>query len=277
MEMIDRGCGKYDYVFELGLRFPCIDIGDDGTCLEVPHYTCFLNDWEAENVLQQLGMTDRDELQFYKQESIIPVIEAFGLDKEKFWYAVVYVALLTKLWSEQKNLRPLPTALEQLTTMRDEIKGRHEFKVIIENTLESHSFVMAGNRLVGTLLVSALDKLIEEESTSSMADAHEFPLWRMGESYKKTEMTWYASNMFKLLFDSLNLPVLRSRNVKKEFRMEAGEEVQVKGRDAVVSYDKNQLIAELIHFLGLTDNPDLDGNSIKSILKSERKFGIDIF
>ena len=252
---MDRGYGKYEYAAELGLQFPCVECRDDGTYHKRPHHTCFISDWEAEGVLKQVGLIDKEE-EFYKQESIIPVIEAYGLDKEKFWYAVVYVALLTRIWSEEKGLDPLPSALEQLTKMRDEIKDRNDFKVVIDNPTESHSFMMEGRRLVRELLVGALDKLIEEERSSSMADTQEIPIWRERASFKTTETTWYAANMFKRLLTSLNLPVLRSR-----------------GKGAG-TYDKNQLIAELIHFLNLTDNPDLDGNSIKAILKSKRKFGL---
>ena len=257
------GCGKFDYVAELAWHFKCVDFDAEGEAYEYPHYTCFLSDSDATRVLQNVGLEDKEEA-FYKQKSIIPVVEAYGLDKEKFWYAVVYVAYLTKLWSEQKDIFSLPTALEQLTTFRDEIKDRHEFRIVIDNPLESHSFVMAGNRLVRMLLAQALDELIEKERTSNMATAHEVPMWRMGETYKKSEQTWYAAHMFKLLFELLELPVIRSRNGKSE-------------KYAVVTYDKNQLIAELIHFLGLTDNSNLDGNSIKAILRSERTFDLDIF
>lgn len=258
--MEERGCGKYDYVAELGWHFESVVFDDDGIPSLVPHHTCFLDDRSAKRVLQQLELTDREE-EFYKQDSIIPVIEAYGLDKEKFWYAVVYVSQLTRLWAKKKGIKPLPTALEQLTTMRDEIKDRHEFRVIIDNPQESHSFVMAGNRLIRELLVPSLDKLIKEECVSDYATHHERPLWRVGESYKKTEMTWYAANMFKLLFELLELPVIRSRIGKSD-------------KYAVVSYDKSQLIAELILFLGLTDNSNLDGNSIRAILRSERTFDI---
>ena len=221
----------------------------------MPHYTCITSDWEAGDALKQTGLEDKEE-EFYKQDCIIPAIEAYGLDKEKFWYAVVYVALLTRIWAESKGLEPLQPALEQLTKMRDEIKGRNSFKVVIDNPTDSHSFMIEGRRLVCELLVGALDKLIEEEGSSRWADTQEIPIWRES-SFKKTELTWYAANMFKLLFECLDLPVLRSR-----------------GKGPGTTYDKNQLIAELIHFLNLTDNPDLDGNSIKSILNSKRKFGL---
>ena len=270
------GFGKFDYAVELAMCFPCVDFDSNGTPYETPHHTCFLRDEEAEVAILETNLTGREE-EFYKQEGIIPVIEAYGLDKEKFWYAVVYVASLTMMWSEQKAFfKQLPTALEQITRMRDEIRSQHEFKITIDNPTESHTIEMAGNRLM-ELLVESLDELIEKERHSRFVYSHEIPIWRSSVIAKKTEMTWYAANMFKLLFERLDLPVIRSRSAKKEFRTLASGFVQVKGSYAVTSYDKNQLIAELIHFLDLTDNPDLDGNSIRAILKSKRKFGLGFY
>ena len=74
-------------------------------------------------------------------------------------------------------------------------------------------------------------------------------------------MTWYAAHLFKRLLGVLKLPVIRSRKKQEHFD--------------VNTYDKNQLIAELIHFLNLTDNPDLDGFSIRGILNSNRQFTLD--
>ena len=267
---MDYGYGKYDYVALLGLQFPSYDC-EGHKC---PHHLCFISDWEAEDVLHQLGRTDRDEQRFYRQDSIIPVIEAYGLDKEKFWYAVVFVEFLTSCWAEQKGFaKGLPSALEQLTRMRDKIQGQHEFKVIIENKLESHTYQMAGDRLID-LFVQSIDELIKKERASNMADRFEIPIWRSDVHAKKTEMTRYAANMFKRLFMCLELPTIRSRNVKKKYRTIEGVDVLIKGRDTNITYDKNQLIAELIHFLDLTDNDNLDGGSIKGILKDEFDIGI---
>ena len=164
----------------------------------------------------------------------------------------------------------LPTPIEQLTRMRDEIIGRHEFKIIIDNGVESHTVPMEGYRLVN-LLVAALDELIIQEEKAGWETAHEFSDWRTGD-YKKTEQTWYAANLFKQLLDCLNLPIRRSRAKKKEYRTIEGHDILVKGADAEITLDKDQLIAELILFLGLTDNKNLDGNSINGILKNKRKF-----
>ncbi len=256
--MTVTGCGKFDYVAELAWQFKCADFDDDGEYYEYPHYTCFLDEHAAARALQETGLAEREK-EFYKQNSIIPVLEAYGLDKEKFWYATVYIALLTKIWSGQKSLKPLPSALEQLTTLRDELKNCHEIRVVIDNPSESHSLILAGNRLLHDLLVPALDGLIDNERHSTYASAREVSLWRDREEYKMTEKTWYAANLFKILFNCFSLPVIRSR------------------KDSSISYDKDQLIAELIHFLGLTNNDNLDGNSIRSILKSDREFKLDIF
>ncbi|MBQ5985279.1 MAG: hypothetical protein IJL56_09965 [Bacteroidales bacterium] len=248
----------FDYVLQLAFQFPEAEVDEEtGAVSEMPHYTYFLLEWKKDNIIEELGLSEDS---FYKQESIIPVIEAYGLDKEKFWYAVAYVKYLTNIWAKQKNIaNRLPPAIEQLTTFRNEIEKQHEFKVLIDNPTESHTFPIAGNRLIN-LLVQSLDELIEKEKASDYADAREIPIWREEATYKKTEMTWYAANLFKRLFDCLRLPVKRSR----------GDD------NAGISLDKNQLIAELIHFLGLTDNPDLEGNSIKAILKSKKEFGLQI-
>ena len=274
IEAYVRDAGKFEYVTLLACQFPCGDVDDDGDFFEYPHYTAFEDEKTANIRIQDLGLSEQS---FYKQDSIIPVIEAYGLDKEKFWYAVVYIAQLTSTWARQKGfVQGLDPSVVQLTKMRDEIKGRKEFKVLIDNPTESHTFEMAGKHLM-EVLVASLDRLIKKEKKSSWATAREIPLWRSDIQARKTEMTWYAASLFKLLFKELNLPVLRSRSIKTEYRTIEGEEVKLKGRSAEVSYDKNQLIAEIIHFLDLTDNPDLDGNSIRAILRSERQFALDIF
>lgn len=264
---------KFEYAAKLAWEFPSVDFEDDGTPYEQPHYTFDTFYSFSEKKIAEMDISEDD---FYKQESIIPVLEAYGLDKEKFWYAVAYINLLVSCWTDQKHLsNELPSIQDQLTTMRDEIRNRNEFKIVIDNKLESHSFVMAGKMLIREL-VGALDELICKVKSSSLADVFEIPIWREEDQRKKTEQTWYAASMFSILLKKLNLPTIRSRSVKEEFKEKAGEMVKVKGREAFVSYDKNQLIAELVHFLGLTDNEGLDGNSIKGILKKPLK-GIGFF
>ena len=271
-EFVNRA-GKFEYVALLACQFPCGEVDEDGDYFEYPHYTAFGDDRTANKRIQELGLSEQS---FYKQNSIIPVIEAYGLDKEKFWYAVVYIAQLTNSWARQKGfVHGLDPSVVQLTKMRDEIKGRKEFKVLIDNPTESHTFEMAGKHLM-EVLVASLDRLIKKEKKSSWATAREIPLWRSDIQARKTEMTWYAASLFKLLFEKLNLPVLRARSTKTEYRTIEGKEVKLKGRSAEVSYDKNQLIAEIIHFLDFTNKPNLDGNSIRAILRSERKFALDI-
>lgn len=265
---------KLEYVTKLALSFSEIYLDDNRNEHIVPHHSCFMSDRDIDRALQHLDISKES---FLKQEQIIPVIEAYRLDKEKFWLATVYIAHLTWVWAERKGMiKRLPPAHEQFKKLRDEITGRNEFKVLIDNPTECHTIEMAGKRVI-ELLVLSLDKLVQTEVSSVYANLREVPLWRNDVTARKTEMTWYAVNMFKHLFDILKLPIIRSKSIKKEYRTLAGEDVLVKGKDAFISYDKNQLIAELIHFLGLTDNPNLDGNSIKAILKGKRKFDIEIF
>lgn len=285
--MIDQEV--FDYACQLALEFPEVEFDEDsGKEYYTPHYTYSQFTWETDKIISDL---DLSESTFYKQWPIISAIEAYGLDKEKFWYAVAYVKYLTSIWARQKSLhKTLPSAYEQLIRFRDEIvrcnpedcpekksaeevkscpnreaclrfHSCHEFKVTFESRIKSHSIVLAGNRLM-KLMADSLDELIAKEGASDRKASHEVPLWRFDkyDESKKTEMTWYAANLFKRLFDCLHLPVKRSR----------GDD------NAGISLDKNQLIADLIHFIGLTDNQNLEGNSIKGILKLKKEFGLQI-
>lgn len=244
---------KFHYALQLAFLFPSVDIDEYGNWEERPHYsfTSFVAFHEKQIV--EMGLSEEA---FYKQESVIPVIEAYGLNKEQFWYAVAYVKVLTNMWIVHKGLDPLPSPVEQLIKMRDEISGQPEFRIIIDDGLKSHSFMMAGHCLIG-FLTNSLDDLIAQLKNTDWNTNNEVPVWRQN-NYKKTEATWYAANLFKKLFECLKLPTIRSRN------------------NNGITFDKNQLIAELIHFLKLTDNPNLDGYSIKGILDSKRKFSFGI-
>ena len=213
---------KFEYAAKLAFEFPCVDFDNDGNPIEQPHYTFDTFYSFADKKIAEMGLSEDD---FYQQENIIPVLEAYELDKEKFWYAVAYINLLTSCWSDQKHLsKTLPSIADQLVTMRDEIKNQPEFKITIDNDLESHSFVMAGHILIREL-VGALEELIRKVNSSSLADTFEIPIWRNEEQRKKTEQTWYVASLFSILLKKLNLPTLRSRSVKNEFKEVAGKKI----------------------------------------------------
>lgn len=287
----------FDYALQLAANFPSLDYDSNGKKFSTPHYSYMLFSAFYKNYISKMHISEES---FYKQKKIMPVLEAYNLDKEQFWYAVAYVYCVTLAWAELKGTDPLPTALEQFTKLKDELliskdvnnsQGskhlsrsgiwgtkipsgkipRNEIKIIIDNRTESHSVVLEGKRTIA-LLYGALTTLLCKEKKSSMVKVHELPLWRMSRR-KKTELTWYAAKMLMLLLDSLKLSKIRHRD-KKQYKVIDGERRIVKENYDVVSYDKKQLIAEIIHFLGLTDNPNLDGSSIKNILKEKREFSI---
>ena len=234
---------KFDYVLQLAFQFEEVDYDDEGNSFVQPHYTYGMFTWKAEDIINDLCLSEDD---FYKQNSILAVLDAYHLNHEQFWYAVAYVRYLTSMWSSSSNLELLPTSVDQLTRFRDEIKGRKSFKVVIDNPTESHSFLIEGSNTIARLY-DGLENLITEAKHAFYADGHQVKSWDFPPR-RKTEETWYAASMFSRLFKALKLPSIRGRNTH-------------------LSYDKNQLIADLIHYMGLTDNEDLDGNSIKGNLK----------
>lgn len=244
----------YSYVLRFVMKyFPSSYIDEEGNeWLEPPASSA----WIAQNFNDYVSSAGLSEDSFKKQGSIVPVLEAYNLDVKKFWRAVVYIHKLTCHWAENKERsKALPSVYQQLVAVRDGIKDSNEFKIVIDNDLESHSIKVESKQAISVILKHLEEAIKEEENRKR---EHPVPTWRKGEA-KKTEMTWYSANLFYYLLDSLELPTIRSRstNTKKQ---------------TDVSYDKYQLIAELILFLGFTDNPNLEGNSIKGILRSKKGF-----
>ena len=244
----------YGYVLRFAMKyFPSSYIDDEGNeCLEPPP-SCSWLAWHFDEYLESTGLSKES---FEKQDSIAPVLQAYSLDIDKFWRATVYIHKLTSHWAANKErTKVLPSVYHQLVAVRDGIKDSNEFRIIIDNDLESHSIKVESKQAISVIL-KHLDEAIKEEE--GREDMHPVPVWRKGEA-KRTEMTWYAANLFYFLLESLELPTIRSRST-------------ITKKQADVSYDKYQLIAELIHFLGFTDNPNLEGNSIKGILRSKKDF-----
>lgn len=136
---------RFEYAEKLAKLFSSVDDDGEGHVITSPHYTFLTFSSFSDSKIEEIGLSEEA---FYKQKSIIPVLEAYGLDKEKFWYAVAYIYFITRIWIDQKGLDDLPSPVEQLTEMRDGIKDQHEFKIVIDDGLKSHSIVVAGNFLI---------------------------------------------------------------------------------------------------------------------------------
>ena len=247
---------KFEYAYLLGKLYPSL-VKDEATGaerLDDVHETYREFETEEYKKIDDWGITAD---YFNKQEAIIPVLEGYGLDKEKFRYAVAYVYYLTSTWIYQKGVKNLPSSVEQLTKVRDEIRFRNKISILIDEGYRSHTIPVEGYYAISHLYL-ALDHQIEFLKKYEKLNFKEVSYWA-NDQYKLTEATWYAATMFKKLLDELNLPIKRSR------------------RNSGITYDKNQLIAELIHFLELSENTDLDGLSIKQILKEKREFEIGIY
>ena len=251
---MDDTFDEFGYVLHFAMKyFPTSTVDDEGNISVEPPAS---SAWIAQHFDEYVSSEGLSFESFSKQDLIIPVLKAYSLDIEKFWRATVFIHKLTCEWAKHKPISEiLPSVYDQLVAFRDGIKDVNEFRIIIDNALESHSIKIEGKQVIEVISEHLGEAIGEEENKKGL---HPVPKWRSGVA-KMTEKTWYAANLFTYLLDSLDLPTIRSRSTNTN-------------KQAEVSFDKNQLIAELIHFLGFTNNPNLDGNSIKGILRSKKGF-----
>lgn len=197
---------------------------------------------------------------FLDNKDIITTIEGYELDVEKFWFALLFIYDITKdfginaadasksdydvLVEIDDYLQNHPQAVLYLSDDKELRKSyRYETNspVILQNLRQ---FVKRG-----------LDKYKEQPMLKG-AQSVDFFQRNNTESLVATQQGVLMYKLFKILFDQLNLPDLRTKK---------GE---------TVSYSKMLLISRIIYFCRLTDNESFmfESSSLKGILKQYGDF-----
>lgn len=200
---------------------------------------------------------------FLDNKDIIATIEGYELDVEKFWFALLFIYDITKdfginaadasksdydvLVEIDDYLQNHPQAVLYLSDDK-EIRKSYRYETNSPLILqELRQFVKRG-----------LDKY-KEQSMLKGAQSVDFFQRNNTESLVATQQGVLMYKLFKVLFDQLNLPDLRTKK---------GE---------TVSYSKMLLISRIIYFCRLTSNESFmfESSSLKGILKQYGDFDFD--
>ena len=200
---------------------------------------------------------------FLDNKDIITTIEGYELDVEKFWFALLFIYDITKdfginaadasksdydvLVEIDDYLQNHPQAVLYLSDDKELRKSyRYETNspVILQNLRQ---FVKRG-----------LDKYKEQPMLKG-AQSVDFFQRNNTESLVATQQGVLMYKLFKVLFDQLNLPDLRTKK---------GE---------TVSYSKMLFISRIIYFCRLTTNESFafDSSSLKGVLKQYGDFNFN--
>lgn len=194
-----------------------------------------------------------NKVQFAGNDEIIPTIEGFGLDLEKFWLVLLFIYD----WSEQQFLRcmPVTSPLESLRQISDYAENGEDFQIdfraLGRKTITADTTVKQVLMAHLSTWLQAWEQHPERETlVYTSDDRSEFI---SSASYK----VCFAYEKYTQLFGLLRLPRFGDRKTDKHgFK---------------IMYDKTELVARILAFYKYPNNPEMFGkDSLKGILKSYR-------
>jgi len=184
--------------------------------------------------------------QYLKNEEIIETVEAYGLDVEKFWFAIVFIYWLTEA-NCINVIKLTETQGEQMQKLKDYLNMANGFTISVEGKINlkiSDASVISG-------ICGYLDWMLSK-NPDGLNDSYSFKLFgQYHDLLPATTQMWFVAERFMGLFKSLNLPNKRAKK-----------------NNQTVSYNKTLLISRILHLMRLTKNMaflDSD-NSLKGIL-----------
>ncbi len=196
----------------------------------------------------------------YKNEhEILATMTGFGLDEDKFWYAIVFIYYLTI----EKFTDAVP--FEQSTTgqmriLHEYLSGRNvSITVKKRGRGKSMKTITVTNKQAIEIIRDILADKIEAEKDNqgvNMSSAER-------KTYSKTLMMGFMTELFLELFNLLKLDARKGQLWNKFVR-----EFETEGYNIDVSYERLLLISRIIYFVRLTDNDSFmfSSDSLRGIL-----------
>lgn len=191
---------------------------------------------------------------FRDNDDIVATLEGYGLDAEKFWYALLFIYDITISFC-LNAADASKTNYEILTELNDFLQQHPKAVLYLSEDRELRKSERYETN--SPLILDCLRRFVKQE----LAQYPEPPQQKIftidpryrnyTESLSTAQQQVLMYRLFKVLFDTLKLPELRAK------------------RGEVVSYSKQLLVSRIIYFCRLTANESftVDSSSLKGILK----------
>ena len=191
---------------------------------------------------------------FRDNDDIMATLEGYGLDAEKFWYALLFIYDITISFC-LNAADACKTDYEILTELNDFLQKHPKAVLYLSEDRELRKSERYETN--SPLILGCLRRFVKQE----LAQYPEPPQQKIftidllyrnyTESLSTAQQQVLMYRLFKVLFDTLKLPELRAK------------------RGEVVSYSKQLLVSRIIYFCRLTANESftVDSSSLKGVLK----------
>ena len=191
---------------------------------------------------------------FRDNDDIMATVEGYGLDAEKFWYALLFIYDITISFC-LNAADASKTDYEILTELNDFLQKHPKAVLYLSEDRELRKSERYETN--SPLILGCLRRFVKQE----LAQYPEPPQQKIftidllyrnyTESLSTAQQQVLMYRLFKVLFDTLKLPELRAK------------------RGEVVSYSKQLLVSRIIYFCRLTANESftVDSSSLKGVLK----------
>ena len=187
-------------------------------------------------------------------DDIMATLAGYGLDAEKFWYALLFIYDITISFC-LNAADASKTDYEILTELNDFLQQHPKAVLYLSEDRELRKSERYETN--SPLILGCLRRFVKQE----LAQYPEPPQQKIftidllyrnyTESLSTAQQQVLMYRLFKVLFDTLKLPELRAK------------------RGEVVSYSKQLLVSRIIYFCRLTANESftVDNSSLKGVLK----------
>ena len=214
--------------------------------------------------------------EYYSNTDVLDVLEAYEIDIEKFWYAILFIYHFTKS-KIADGIKVSPKNIDLIHSLLDYLKNGEKVVLTVTAENKKQNLTIKEKLALGAVadVIEAAIPYLQEERTMN------FQALNIGEKAKvgtkASSQIAYATARYQALFEDLELERRRAKHTKAVvLDDEFGREVN-NGKTDDLSFNRKLLISRLMYFSCFTENDKFlhSEENLNGILKDYKDIEIN--